>query len=430
MTAQYDRSEEPIVVSKPLIDIFFNPSSKQYANLKNPTDAISLYLFYYYTAKWQKTNQPKATTSYAAKGLKWTEERIRKTKKILISLDLIENIISRDEVTKSINGHYIFVKFIWSKEKAILHSTPPSGQTYSIAQTEGNALNNSNKNALNDNIKTIINDSNRFDESDLNNSSDCQENNLQKELPDKITSEVGLSSLKLIEYWSSFGQTSNHDTSYPYNKNCLQLVKLLSSLLKGTFARNKQFDINWLKEQNFPDSWFKQAWTFQELSDALLQASKYALEGYPPQSNKKYYKSLSDIIYNPRKQISLLFAARKNPPQPINIIPKLKLEKWVEVLKKKPIWPRGYKFDDFRLDRGLIELKTFADNLINDFYNKSRKYYGCLELVMNEYVAWLDTQDWLEIKESIIGTNNKVFHQFIEEQEKEIGVKIRSKGWK
>lgn len=36
-------------------------------------DLIALYMFYLYTSAWQGTNRPKATTRYAARGLRWTE---------------------------------------------------------------------------------------------------------------------------------------------------------------------------------------------------------------------------------------------------------------------------------------------------------------------------------------------------------------------
>ena len=62
------------MLSKQTLDLFL----KQ----KNLADLIGLYCFYYYTAKWQQTNQPKATTGYAAKGLKWGIQKIQKHKKI------------------------------------------------------------------------------------------------------------------------------------------------------------------------------------------------------------------------------------------------------------------------------------------------------------------------------------------------------------
>ena len=64
----YPIEEEPIVLSKPLLDIFLAEP--------NPANLIGLYCFYYYTAKWQGTNQPKATIIYTAKGMKWGQDKL------------------------------------------------------------------------------------------------------------------------------------------------------------------------------------------------------------------------------------------------------------------------------------------------------------------------------------------------------------------
>ena len=78
---KHDVENEPLVISKGIIDLFL----KQ----EHPADLISLYTFYYYTAKWQHTNQTKATTKYTASGLKWTEDRVRARKNTLRELGLI-----------------------------------------------------------------------------------------------------------------------------------------------------------------------------------------------------------------------------------------------------------------------------------------------------------------------------------------------------
>jgi len=108
---KYDIDQEPIVISKPTSDIFL----KQ----KHPTDVMALYWFYYYTAKWQKTNKVYATTSFTAKALNWGKDRVRRTKGVLIKLRMVEDVINKNESGK-ITGHYIKVKFIWSKEKTTL----------------------------------------------------------------------------------------------------------------------------------------------------------------------------------------------------------------------------------------------------------------------------------------------------------------------
>lgn len=145
-SAKYPISEEPIVLSKALLDTFLKQDK--------PSELISLYTFYYYTAKWQQTNQPKATTGYVAEGLKWGRDKVIKYKKQLIELGLIEDIQNRDESGKLI-GHYIHVNFLWSqnKVKRIRKATPL--KTPRVAKTDINALSSNKRNALSSNIKKI-----------------------------------------------------------------------------------------------------------------------------------------------------------------------------------------------------------------------------------------------------------------------------------
>lgn len=103
----YDLAEEPIVISKGLIDLLLRED--------HYSDLIGLYTFYYYTAKWQRTNQVRAVTGYVAKALNWTEERVQKRKNSLRSLGLIEDIRTRTNGGK-MGKNYIRVKFIWGKE--------------------------------------------------------------------------------------------------------------------------------------------------------------------------------------------------------------------------------------------------------------------------------------------------------------------------
>lgn len=129
----YSENEEPIILSKALLDTLLK---QEYAS-----DLIALYSFYYYTAKWQKTNQPRATTEYTASGLKWTTKKVRKLKGLLSDLHLIEDIISRDN--GKLTGHYIKVNFIWSQHH--IDKSPPSRVDHSVVFSEGNALSSNNK---------------------------------------------------------------------------------------------------------------------------------------------------------------------------------------------------------------------------------------------------------------------------------------------
>lgn len=124
----YGAEEEPIVLSKALLDILFKE--------KNGSDAIALYCFYYATAKWQRTNQPKATTEYTAEGLNWSLNKVRKVKDTLRNLHLIEDIRTCDD--EKVMGYFIKVNFIWKQETP----TVDSGQGGTVASRPPNALNN------------------------------------------------------------------------------------------------------------------------------------------------------------------------------------------------------------------------------------------------------------------------------------------------
>lgn len=139
----YNITDEPIIISKATIDLFLK--SGEYRN------CMALYAFYYYTAKWQKTNQPKATTIYTATALGCSPDAIRKTKALLIKFGLIENIVAKNENNR-ITGHYILVKFIWktSKTKESFHppDLPQCGMSQSVENNRGNALSTNNINSL------------------------------------------------------------------------------------------------------------------------------------------------------------------------------------------------------------------------------------------------------------------------------------------
>jgi hypothetical protein len=117
MKVAYDVNQEPTVLSKPLLDLLFNH--------ERGDELIALYVFYYYTAKWQQTNQPKATTNYVAKRLRWSEERVRLVKNILKELGLIEDVQNKNAQGKII-GHYVKVNFIWKTETVATLTTKPS----------------------------------------------------------------------------------------------------------------------------------------------------------------------------------------------------------------------------------------------------------------------------------------------------------------
>ena len=82
----------------------------QLFSLEEPSDVVALYIFYYKTAKWQKTSKIKANNTYIMKSLKWGEHKVNKNKKILKELGLVEDIVDRE--SNKIKGHYIQIKYI------------------------------------------------------------------------------------------------------------------------------------------------------------------------------------------------------------------------------------------------------------------------------------------------------------------------------
>lgn len=152
---------ELVILTKQTLDVFL----KQ----ENPSELISLYTFYYYTAKWQQTNQPKCTTEYVAKGLNWSIPKVRKIKKQLLEFGLIEDARIVDEKTKKVKGYYIKMNYIFKKdslektqEKTQGLKKPPTGfqdakargqENEGVAKITPNALSTNNKNALSSNNK-------------------------------------------------------------------------------------------------------------------------------------------------------------------------------------------------------------------------------------------------------------------------------------
>lgn len=146
---------ELVILTKQTLDIFLRE--------ENPAELIALYTFYYYTAKWQQTNQIRCTTDYVAKGMHWNRSKVTKVKKQLLEFGLIEDVRKVDPETKKVIGYYVKMNYVFKKEtleKSQCTQNPPTGfedTEASVLKTEGvafeytNALSTNNINALNTN---------------------------------------------------------------------------------------------------------------------------------------------------------------------------------------------------------------------------------------------------------------------------------------
>lgn len=119
---------------------------------KNP-DSVSLYMFYYYTAKWQETNQIKAVSSYCKKGLGWGDEKFNKAKKTLTETGLIEDFKRLDLKTKKITGWYVKLNYIFKKKTSEAVSRGVDEPVGGFQET--NALSANNINALSANKERL-----------------------------------------------------------------------------------------------------------------------------------------------------------------------------------------------------------------------------------------------------------------------------------
>jgi hypothetical protein len=96
---------------------------------KDTGDMVALWMFYAYTAKWQNTNQPRATRGFVEKGLKWTKERIIKAKKKLLLLNLIEDVTRRDAETGQMAGCYVKVNHLPASKDVHCLDFPHGGES-------------------------------------------------------------------------------------------------------------------------------------------------------------------------------------------------------------------------------------------------------------------------------------------------------------
>jgi len=153
------KQENEFALEEQLVIISIPTIKKLLSYKKVGSDALLLYNFYYYTAKWQKTNQPKATPYFCMKGLCWGRDRFRKADKLLRELNLIQKIPSKDKEGK-ITGWYVRINYIWTTEKERKISpegtisrrveNPPCGKQTINASSVGNL----NASSVNNNMQS------------------------------------------------------------------------------------------------------------------------------------------------------------------------------------------------------------------------------------------------------------------------------------
>jgi hypothetical protein len=120
----------PVLLEKATIDRFLKH--------ERAADLIALYAFYIYTGNWQKTNQPAATTEYAAKGLGWGVAKLRKVKAILVTMGLIEDLAEINPHSRKAEGWFIRIIY-FPKLKNHPITLPHGGSHHTVDNREANA---------------------------------------------------------------------------------------------------------------------------------------------------------------------------------------------------------------------------------------------------------------------------------------------------
>lgn len=141
-----DISDHLLILHKATIDKLYQ--------FENAADCIALYVFYYKTAKWQKTNVIKASDGYVKKCLKWGNDKIRKTKQTLKENGLINIVQAR--IDNKISGWYIEVCYLVSeKSTSDIDIKVVDSKNSQNQQVEKPTSSNEETNALKEYIKCL-----------------------------------------------------------------------------------------------------------------------------------------------------------------------------------------------------------------------------------------------------------------------------------
>lgn len=153
-----DYADNLLVLNKTTID--------KLCSLDEAFNCIALYIFYYKTAKWQKTDTVKANDSYVEKTLKIGKSKLTKTKKILQNNGLIEIIQKREN--GKVSGWYIRVHFLVNndftkkiKVESINNHQNEQGEISTCGKQDTNAL-RINIKCLKNKIKVLKEENNKL----------------------------------------------------------------------------------------------------------------------------------------------------------------------------------------------------------------------------------------------------------------------------
>ena len=125
-------------------------------------DLLSLYVWYCYVASWQETNNVWASVEYMTKLTKWSQNKVRRLRKRLTTLELIEDVQNREK-----NGDFgkRYVRVLYFGVLSPSRSTPKGGTKCLTINKEVLNINNYRENALHSRsgrLNTLLGEDNSF----------------------------------------------------------------------------------------------------------------------------------------------------------------------------------------------------------------------------------------------------------------------------
>lgn len=450
----FEHRIDPIVIHRSIYRILVK--EKAYSNL------ITLYLFYYDTAKWQKTNKPKVTNTYCCKGLNWGVAKQQITRTALTKLGYVEPVV----ITKNANGklwkaHYVKVNFVWSLKKANIEINRCRQKITKYTNTQfirrrkpikkgvckpsANAFSPGKINAY----------SPEKDLSSINNGfffKNTKKTNSKNNLPiSKIC--------KYVDYWNSLPNTPKQKVSTKYYQKA---SKLLKELIAGTFIIKEKSLTSYCNQKQLPVILDKL--TPNQIYKNLDKLALLFDEKYLPQDKSKLSKNLDLLIYNPyikgyhatseflnvyfndpktvyKNKKVLNFDSKSNYIDQNQLYFDLNDEAFVILKKNRKIIDVvkeviTNKFltnkEEYYLYKNLTSLIEFNTNLpTNPTYVQNRlirNYYpeNIPMHLIKAYVKYLNKQHWLdEIGINLFKPGSKVFKKFIKYEEENLQVSFK-----
>lgn len=270
-----DISDSLLILHKATIDKLFQ--------LENSADCIALYVFYYKTAKWQKSNVIKASDEYVKKCLKWGNDKIRKTKQTLKENGLINIVQARTD--NKISGWYIEVCYLVSQKSTqnidikILDSK--NSQNQQVAKPTSS---NEETSALKEYIKCLKT------EIEMLKNNNIEKNKKENSKDDiiKIFNELCISLPKV----KTITETRKKAAKSIVKKYSVEQIKEVfekaesSDFLRGKNNRDWQANFDWLmKDSNFAKV-LDGNYDNKKVEKSKVQGAAYDLELFEKMLNK------------------------------------------------------------------------------------------------------------------------------------------------